>query len=199
MSHQTQRWLQLVAESAARKSWDSARHKCFVSYHAADAVEVAAFLEAYGSEFIAKTVGVTDEDDFINSDDPDYIMDQIRSRYLGDSTVTLLLVGRCTWARRYVDWELYSSLRASRHSSVNGLLAIELPSAAATSTLPARAADNVIRDADGLDVGYGRYVAYPSSADLLRGQIHDAYLARTQRAHLLVNNRARRVRSSSCS
>lgn len=54
---------------------DSTRHKCFVSYHAADRDEVEAFLDEFGTEFIAKTVGVTDEDDFIDSDDTGYIMD----------------------------------------------------------------------------------------------------------------------------
>ena len=45
---------------------DSTRHKCFVFYHAADRDEVEAFLDEFGPEFIAKTVGVTDEDDFID-------------------------------------------------------------------------------------------------------------------------------------
>ncbi|WP_372493341.1 TIR domain-containing protein [Janibacter melonis] len=47
-------------------------------------------------------------------------MDRIRTKYLGDSSVTIVLVGSCTWARRYVDWEVYSSLRrASRVRSTD--------------------------------------------------------------------------------
>lgn len=92
MSHYSQRRLQQVAEAAASKKFDSTRHKCFISYHAEDTDEVAQFLEDFGSEFIAKTIGVTDEDNFIDSQDTDYVMDQIRTKYLGDSSVTIVLI-----------------------------------------------------------------------------------------------------------
>lgn len=199
MSHWRQRQLQEIALKAAARKADSTRHKCFISYHADDSDEVAGFLETFGTEFIAKTVGVTDEDDFIDSDDTDYVMGRIRSEYLGDSTVTIVLVGRCTWARRYVDWEVYSSLRSSKHSKVNGLLAIQLPSGAASgSSLPARVSDNVTRDANGKDIGYARYNAYPGSGQILRNLISDAYLARNGRSDLVDNTRSRRLRSATC-
>lgn len=170
-----------------------------MSYHAADTEEVEAFLDEFGTEFIAKTVGVTDEDDFIDSDDTGYIMDRIRTEYLGDSSVTILLLGSCTWARRYVDWEIYSSLRSSKHSKVNGLLTIQLPSVSGTSVkLQARVNDNIKRDAHNSDVGYGRYYVYPSSKSSLRSWIDDAYKARTSRASLIDDTRDRRARSASC-
>lgn len=199
MSHWQQRQLQEIAEKAAARKADTTRHKCFISYHAADADEVATFLGAFGTEFIAKTVGVTDEDDFIDSQDSDYVMNQIRSKYLGDSTVTIVLVGSCTWARRYVDWEVYSSLRSSKYSSVNGLLAIQLPSAAGNNpSLPERLNDNVTRDANGDDVGYARYFTYPTSKQTLRQWVSDAYSARSTRPYLIDNTRARRLRSATC-
>lgn len=198
MSHYQQRALLRVAEVAAARKFDPTRHKCFVSYHADDTDEVASFLDEFGSEFIAKTVGVTDEDDFIDSDDTDYIMNRIRTEYLGDSTVTIALMGKCTWARRFVDWEIYSSLRSSKHSSVNGLLALELPSAAGAATLQARIGDNVTRDVNGLDLGYARWNVYPSSASSIRSLIQDAFNARRLRPHLIDNTRARRQRNASC-
>ncbi|MFG1815797.1 TIR domain-containing protein [Kribbella sp. NPDC049174] len=189
-----------MAEVAASKKRDSTRHKCFISYHAADTDEVAQFLEDFGSEFIGKTVGVTDEDDFIDSEDSEYIMDRIRKGYLGDSSVTILLVGACTWARRYVDWEIASSLRNSKYSKMNGLLGIRLPSVGHINPqLPARFSDNVVRDSSGNDVGYARWYSYPTSKASLRNWISDAFSARTSRAHLKDNSRARRVRSASCS
>src|SRR5690606_37032183 len=122
---------------------------------AADTDEVVQFLDDFGTEFIAKTIGVTDEDDFIDSEDTGYVMDQIRTKYLGDSSVTLVLLGSCTWARRYVDWEVYSSLRSSKHSKVNGLLAVQLPSVSGQSvTLQARINDNIERDVNNNDIGY---------------------------------------------
>lgn len=203
MSHAQQYALELIAAKAAERKWSDSntRHKCFVSYHAADTAEVSTFLEDFGSEFIAKTVGVTDEDDFIDSQDSGYIMDKIRTKYLGDSSVTIVLVGKCTWARRYVDWEVYSSLRSSKYSSVNGLLAIALPSITSKTSgkLPPRVADNVMRDVDGVNTGYARWYSYPAAASSLRSWISDAFNARTGRRLLIDNSRARKVNSSYCS
>jgi len=80
MSHFQQRQLQALADSAAARKLDPTRHKCFISYHASDKDEVATFIGSFGAEFIAKTIGVTDEDDFIDSMDTNYIMDQIRTK-----------------------------------------------------------------------------------------------------------------------
>lgn len=200
MSHYQQLKIEAFAARVAAKKIDPTRHKCFISYHAEDTDEVIAFLDKFGTEFIAKTVGVTDEDDFIDSSDTGYIMDQIRTKYLGDSSVTIVLVGKCTWARRYVDWEVYSSLRDSKHSKVNGILAIELPSVAGSGvSLPGRVSDNLQRDANNADTGYARYYKYPTRSSVLRDWIHDAYLGRTHRRDLIDNSRVRRIRSATCS
>ncbi|CPR80059.1 TIR domain-containing protein [Mycobacteroides abscessus] len=197
VSHYQQRQLEAYAANIAAQKFDLTRHKCFISYHAADTDEVVRFINDFGTEFIAKTVGVTDEDDFIDSENSEYIMDQIRTKYLGDSTVTIVLIGKCTWSRRYVDWEVYSSLRDSKLSKINGLLAIQLPSGK-DSQLQARVRDNIERDEDGIDIGYARYNVYPDSKSTLRDLINDAYAARTSRRHLLNNRRSRRLNSASC-
>jgi hypothetical protein len=122
--------LLLAATKAEAKSDDPTRHKCFVSYHADDADEVTDFIDDFGHVFIPRVIGVSDEDDFIDSSDVDYVMDCIREKYLTDSTVTIVLVGKCTWARRYVDWEIYSTLRNDKKNRRSGLMAVTLPSAA---------------------------------------------------------------------
>jgi uncharacterized protein (UPF0371 family) len=198
VGHYQQRQLQAFADQVAARKADATRHKCFISYHAADVDEVTNFIDDFGTEFIAKTVGVTDEDDFIDSQNSDYIMDQIRSKYLVDSTVTIVLIGKCTWARRYVDWEIYSSLRDSKLSKVNGLLAIQLPSGV-DAKLQARVSDNIERNADEIDTGYARYNVYPGSKSGLRNLISDAFEARTSRGQLINNTRARRLNSAACS
>jgi hypothetical protein len=194
---QTELRLSRVAEAASRKSDDPTRRKCFVSYRAADADEVENFLDSHGQVFIARVIGVTDEDDFIDSDNDDYVFDRIRDKYLRDSTVTIVLVGKCTWARRYVDWEVYSSLRQDKNNRRNGLLAITLPSAANYSgkRLPARVDDNVAADQS---LGYARWKKYPRSSSSLRTWIEDAFEARTVRAHLINNTRPRRLRNARC-
>ena len=122
---QTMTRLQLVAETAsARKAADSTRHKCFISYHVDDMDEVESFLDTLGSEFIPRSVGVTQEDDFVDRVNDDYIKRTIREKYLTDSTVTIVLLGRCTWSRKFVDWEISSSLRNDSTNRRSGLLAL---------------------------------------------------------------------------
>ena len=69
------------------------RHKCFVSFHQEDETEVEKFIDDFEDVFIPRILGVSDEDDFIDSNDTEYVMDQIREKYLTDSTVTIVLVG----------------------------------------------------------------------------------------------------------
>ncbi|MGJ8686513.1 MAG: TIR domain-containing protein, partial [Spongiibacteraceae bacterium] len=79
-------------------------HKCFLSYNSADKQAVDDFCETFAGSFIRR--GLKMEDDIIDSTNTDYVMKRIRELYLKDSTVTIVLVGKCTWARRFVDWEV---------------------------------------------------------------------------------------------
>ncbi len=54
------------------------------------------------------------------------VIGQIRTRYIADSTVTMVLVGRCTHSRRHVDWEIRASLRQGDVYTPNGLLGVNL-------------------------------------------------------------------------
>lgn len=107
------------------------RRKCFISYHHADQDDVSKFVQSFDhmqDAFIARGLGKEMSEDIINSTNTDYVMRRIRQLYLGDSTVTLVMLGKCTWARRYVDWEIQSSLRQGESTTPNGFLAIKLPS-----------------------------------------------------------------------
>ena len=59
---------------------------------------------------------------------PEYIRQVVRDDYLRDTTVTVVLIGSDTWRRRYVDWEIGSSVRQSEHNPCSGLVGILLPS-----------------------------------------------------------------------
>ena len=72
------RRLRQLAESAEKRGTDPQRHKCFVSYHVDDTAEVETFIEDYGHVFIPYVIGVTEDDDFVESDDTGYIMQRIR-------------------------------------------------------------------------------------------------------------------------
>ena len=131
------------------------RHKCFISYHKDDKSAVDEFCDQFEGSFIRR--GIAMEEDIIDSDDTDYVMRRIRELYLQDSTVTVVLIGRCTWARRFVDWEVQSSLRRPKDGHPNGLVAIQLWES--YTTLPNRVNLNV-------ESGYSEFYEYPSSPKL---------------------------------
>jgi hypothetical protein len=187
----------IAEKSAALRAGNTVRHKCFVSYHHDDQDEAHDFIEDYKDVFIARALGVSDDDDFINSTDTDYVMRRIRELYLTDSTVTIVLLGKCTWARRYVDWEIASSLRNDAKNGRSGLMAITLPSIAnGSKTLPTRLDDN-LKGKDWED-GYARWWKYPTSSDQLRKHIDDAFDSRETRYQLIDNSCDLKKYNSSC-
>ena len=111
---------------------DQIRHKVFISYHRDDREEATDFIKTFDEErnvFIGRALGEDMPQDIIDSDDATYVMRRIRELYLKDSTVTIVLIGKCTWARRYVDWEVQASLRRGETVIPNGLIGIVLVSA----------------------------------------------------------------------
>lgn len=196
-NEQAKQELRQISARYASSSETAVRHKCFISYHGANATEVLSFVKRFENVFIPRVIGVTDEDPRINSNDLDYVMDTIREKYLSNSTVTILMVGSCTWSRKFIDWEIYSSLRRDKVNRLNGLMGIELPSAAqANVTLQNRFSENLPKAAGG--DGYARYWSYPRTDQALRDCIQDAFNARQQRDHLIQNTQQRRQRDSSC-
>ena len=162
-------------------------HKCFISYHAADKVAVDDFCKKFSVTFIRR--GVKMEDDIIDSDNTDYVMRRIRELYLQDSTVTLVLIGKCTWARRFVDWEVQASLRQPQDGYPNGLLAVQLWDS--YTALPSRVKLNV-------DSGYAKFYKYPSSSVGLSKLIDEAWDARFDKYQLIQNPRDRFSNNRQC-
>ena len=169
---------------------NSIRHKCFISYHHGDSSglegdknAVESFITTYSAHhdiFISRAVGIDQE--IIDSNNSDYIMRRIRERYLTDSTVTIVMIGRCTWARKYVDWEIASSLRNDQNNKRSGLLAIQLPNTPDSTPLPPRFQDN-------LNSGYAKYYRFPSNPRDLELMILEAFEARNIKFHLVKNDR----------
>jgi hypothetical protein len=130
-------------------------------------------------------------EDVIESNDADYIMSRIRTKFLTGSTVTLVMVGACTWSRKFIDWEIQSSLRRSQDGLPNGLLAVLLDPNATKGRLPDRVRLNV-------NSGYAGFYPYPSRAGQLQDWIEKAFIARSTIADKIVNPRNRRERDSAC-
>lgn len=172
------------------------RRKCFISYHHADEGLVANFVNTFdhlNDVFIRRRLGES-SDDLINSNNTDYVMSQIRNRFLRDSTVTLVMMGRCTWSRRYVDWEIQSSLRRGQ-SNPNGLLGVKLPS---FTHFPDRLNKNLIAPGSGDVDCYARWIDWPANTTTLRQAIEDAFQRRTTHAHLIKNPRERMSYNRTC-
>ena len=94
--------------------------------------------------------------------------------------VTVVLIGPCTWQRKYVDWEIGSSLRATRLNSRCGLLGILLPNHPNAVTrqyspqmVPPRLADNV-----GKDDPYALIYDWSYQTSEIRNWIHRAFSRR---------------------
>jgi hypothetical protein len=162
-------------------------HKCFISYHKADQVAVDNFCEKFEGTFIRR--GQAMSDDIINSDNTDYVMQRIRELYLRDSTVTIVLIGKCTWARRFVDWETQSSLRKPSKGLPNGLVAIQLWES--YSKLPERVNLNTNSE-------YSKFYKYPANSTSLKNMIEEAFKARTEKVNLTINPRDRFSNNRSC-
>jgi hypothetical protein len=175
------------------------RRKVFISYHHADQDAANAFVDHFddvSDVFIRRGLGIGMAPDIVNSRNPEYVMTQIRRRYLQDTSVTIVLIGRCTWARRYVDWEIQASLRRPALGLPNGLLGIKLPSYRG-GLYPDRLNRNLKAPGETREV-YARVINYPQIGQQLVAWIEDAFRARTQRAGSIVNPRERQERNSPC-
>ena len=173
----------------------TARRKCFVSYSADDEDEVDRFVRDFTEVFIAKVIGVSRGDSLIDSGNSDYVMSRIRNEYLGDSTVTLCMIGSCTHSRRYIDWELKATLRRGTYVP-NGLVGVLLPSVGDRAYLPPRFKDNWNRDES---MAYAIYRPYPSTKAILRSWIEEAFSRRTSHAALISNTQDMHRYNRKCS
>lgn len=102
-------------------------HKVFISYHHANDQCHKEQLVALGQRnatFINRSVETGDVADNLSTE---HIRKIIRDKWLRNSTVTIVLVGKDTAKRRHVDWEIYSSMYDGKKNKKSGVLVITLP------------------------------------------------------------------------
>lgn len=104
------------------------KRQVFISYHDCDADRgyKERFTELLKGSIIDKSVHDDDIDD-----DPfktETVRQRIRDEFVRGATVTVVLIGNCTWQRKHVDWEIGSSLRHTKKNTRTGLVGILLPS-----------------------------------------------------------------------
>jgi len=150
-------------------------HKVFVSYHHDND-------QYYWDEFekiliqsgisIIKSVQLGDIDPGIKTE---AVRQKIRDEYLRDSTVTVVLVGKDTWKRKHVDWEIGSSIRHTEYNPRSGLLGIVLPTYPTFKentynphTIPPRLNDNI-------ECKFAKIYAWNTNPLTIQDWIHEAF------------------------
>jgi hypothetical protein len=170
------------------------RHDCFIVFDPADHEPAARFVGRFRDVFIARARGIRDEDglEADGDTDPGALLHEVRRRYVWEAALTIVLTGSCTWARRYVDWEIAAALRDDDDiGQRTGLLGIRLPGLPASrpAIVPERFADNV-------DAGYATFRPYPASSEELRAWVESALVDRQYQ--LPENRRPLRLADDPC-
>ncbi len=178
------------------------KRNVFVTYNHADQVEVYDFIARYGEWFNSMHVlGASDNDDYVDSDDTDYVLRRIREKYIRGTSATITLIGECSWTRKYVDWEIAATLRNNLSDPRGALLAVQLPSIDGRSdvTLPNRLAMNRQYDSRShTERGYASYHPYPQAGSTLSQWVEQAIVRRNQKVPAPGSSNNLRRRNSPC-
>ena len=155
------------------------RHNIFLSYyHEQDQKYKDTFVRMMGDNIVDRSV---DLGDIIDNNLPsEAVLQRIREDYIAQVSVTVVLLGRCTWQRKYVDWEIGASLRDTQTNPRCGLLGILLPNHPDCGNgsynprlMPSRLADNCW-DSD----TFARIYDWTKEPLTVRSWIHKAFLRR---------------------
>jgi hypothetical protein len=163
------------------------KHKVFVSYHHRGD---QAYYEAFSNAF-HDTYDVIYDNSIerrVASDNIDYVIRRIRENYISGSSCTIVLVGKDTWGRKYVDWEIMATLEKE-----HGLIGVYLPSAPRSAqnqiTVPGRLHDNITS-------GFALWRSWEQITANTGSLQHYVAEAKTRNPQLIVNTRERRLRNA---
>ena len=155
------------------------RHNVFVSYyHGQDQRHKDRFVRMMGDNIVDRSV---DLGDIIDNNLPtEAVLQRIREDHIAQVSVTVVLIGRCTWQRKYVDWEIGASLRDTTTNPRCGLLGILLPTHPDYGNetydqhrIPPRLAANC-----GENATFASIYDWTDDPTEVRGWIHRAFLRR---------------------
>lgn len=155
------------------------RHNVFLSYHHdLDQADKIRFTNLMRGKMVDLSVNLGD---IIGQNQPtEAVLQRIREDHIAQVSVTVVLIGRCTWKRKYVDWEIGASLRDTPTNPRCGLIGILLPShpdygerGYRRNLLPPRLVDN-LSDGDSFAAVYD----WSNNANTVQDWIHEAFLRR---------------------
>ena len=131
------------------------------------------FEQKFQDIYISKSVEIGNIDPNLNTET---IRQKIRDEYLRDSTVTVVLIGRETWKRKHIDWEISSSIRDTQYNPRSGLIGILLPTYPGYSkneynknTIPPRLYDNIEKK-------FAEIYSWTEDSNKIQNWIHQAFL-----------------------
>lgn len=157
---------------------------CFVSYHhERDQKYLDKLRQAIGGMMVADYSLKDDIGHFTE----DTIYKKIRGK-MRSCSVTIALIGERTGHRKWIDWEIWASLRGYTHIDPlkgfkpNGLLAIYLP--VDSHSVPERLQDNI-------DSGYAVCMDWCNLERDFESKVNYAYWKRTNNAYKIDNRRER--------
>jgi hypothetical protein len=168
------------------RSQQPVKRKVFVSYqHHGD----QGYYEAFSKTFCDTYDVITDNslERRIDSEDVNYVIRRIREGYVSGSSCTIVLVGKDTWGRKYVDWEIQATLEKK-----HGLIGVRLPTAPTTPQntviVPGRLFDNI-------KSGYALWLTWEELTSGAHTCSQYIEQANARDKMLIVNTRERRLRN----
>jgi hypothetical protein len=167
----------------------ASKRKVFISYHhGGDQVYTDWLSTNLGDQldlFIDRSL-----DQPIDSTNTVYVSRKIREDYILGSSITIVLCGANTWKRRYVDWEIHSTLHHQ-----HALLGIALPTATRNNQNQIIVPDRLHAN---IQAGYAHWiewnqnwVLYPSS---LKDAIEEAIRKSNNKS--LINNSQEKMKQN---
>lgn len=145
-----------------------AKHKLFISYyHSDDEYYRNKFEELFGDLFINKSVQIGDIDDDLSDE---YIKRLIRENYISDTSVVVVLVGKNTYCRKHVGWEISAGLLNNA-----GLIGLALPSHSSYKKDKYSKDDVPGRLVDNLKSGYASFYDWTENRTTMVNLIEKAF------------------------
>ena len=164
----------------------SVKRKVFISYHHENDQYWANLMKnTYADKYQIFYDNSLDEE--VDSEDSEYINRVIREDFIKGSSITIVLCGAETWKRRFVDWEIYSTLH-HKHALLGIALSTTSKSWDGKIIVPGRLHDNIVS-------GYAYWISWTTDGVELQKAI-EAAISRSSQTRLINNIREKMQRSS---
>jgi len=111
----------LLGDQFSLEALQAKRPRIFVSYqHSSDRPYYEEFSRIFHEEY--ESVYDNSLRDSIDSENSEYVIQQIREKYITGTSCTIVLIGPTSFQRKFVDWEIKATL-----DKEHGLIGIQLP------------------------------------------------------------------------